>query len=117
MDTLYSLTLFISLATGVMALLFAITFYIKRHQQQPSRLASRKRALMVIIGGAVVMLMVSLGVHIIAGHPPGSPQGLGVGEFFTIHPAYLAALALPLAAFILVWVYRGKQKDGQDGAV
>lgn len=117
MDILYSLTLFISLATGVMALLLALALYIKQPQPQPCRLASFRYAMLAIICISIVALFVSLGVHIVSGHRPGSPQALGIGGFFTIHPAYLVAMALPLAAFILVWVYCGKQKDGQGRGV
>ncbi|HSF85429.1 MAG TPA: hypothetical protein VLG28_07210, partial [Acidimicrobiia bacterium] len=52
---------------------------------------------------ALAALIFSLGIHLFAGHRPGSAQALGFFEFFTIHPSYLVAAALPLGAGTLLW--------------
>lgn len=114
MDTIYSLSLLVSLATGIIALILALTLFMKRPQLGPCRLQSFQRALTVIISVALIALIASLGVHVAFGHPTGSDQALGFVEFFTIHPSYLVALALPLAAGLLAWCYCSKRRIPLD---
>ena len=118
MDTLGSILLFISLATGGLAFLLALTLYIKQPHPRRRRLVPFGRAIMLIYSVALVALLGSLMVHIFSGHRPDSTQALGVTEFFAIHPAYLVATALPLLAGIMAWRYCRRhntwQGDGQS---
>ncbi|MGD9020858.1 MAG: hypothetical protein PVF46_03620 [Lysobacterales bacterium] len=119
MDTIYSLALLVSFAAGIIALILALTLFMKRPQLGPCRLLSFRRALMIIIGLALAALLVSLAVHVVVGHPAGSEDVLGFVEFFTLHPSYLVALALPLAAGLLAWCYcsrQGAQHTGENGS-
>ena len=109
MDTIYSLALLVSFAAGIIALLLALTLFMKRPQLGPCRLQSFRRALTVIIGVAVTALFISLGVHVVFSHPAGSEQALGFVGFFAIHPSYLLAALLPLAAGLLAWCFCRKQ--------
>jgi hypothetical protein len=114
MDTLYSMALLLSFAAGIIALILALTLFMKQPQLGPCRLLSFRRALMAIIAVALAALLVSLAVHVVFGHPTGSEQALGFIGFFTVHPSYLVALALPLAAGLLAWRYCRKQNFERD---
>ncbi|MGD9265443.1 MAG: hypothetical protein PVJ71_06675 [Lysobacterales bacterium] len=115
MDTIYSLTLLVSFAAGIIALILALTLFMKQPQLGPCRLQSFRRALAVIIGVALITLFISLGIHLVFGHPGGSEQALGFIGFFSIHPSYLVAAALPLSAGVLAWCYcRGRVTETSD---
>ena len=117
MDTIYSLSLLVSFAAGIIALILALTLFMKRPQLGPCRLQSFRRALMVIIGVALIALFISLAVHVVFGHPGGSEQALGFIEFFSIHPSYLIAAALPLVAGVLAWCScRGRAVETPEGS-
>jgi hypothetical protein len=102
-DTLYSLTLLLSLAAGGAAILFA---GIGRWGAagESSRWRRRQGWSSAVSGGALV---VSFGVHLAFGHTPGSDRALGVGEFLGEHPSFLFAAALPLLAWIPWTTRRG----------
>ena len=102
MDTIYSLSLLVSLVSGALSALLAsrsLRPALAARLPRPFRLATGRRRL---ARGAIVVafaaLLVSLGVHLVWGHRPGTPAELPVLAFFRIHPAYLAAAALPLGS-------------------
>ncbi len=41
--------------------------------------------------------LLSLTVHVVFGHRPGTPEALGVAPFVAVHPAYLGVVASALA--------------------
>jgi hypothetical protein len=114
MDTIYSLTLLVSFAAGIIALILALTLFMKQPQLGPCRLQSFRRALTVIISVAFIALFISIGIHVVFGHSGGSEQALGFVEFFNIHSSYLVAAALPLIAGVLAWCYCRKRNIPLD---
>lgn len=117
MDSLYSMSLLVAFAAGIVALILAMSLFIKRPRPQPHRLLSFWHAILAIIAICVVAMLVSLAAHLLGGHRPGSSQALGVMDFFAVHPAYLVVAVLPLAAAVLAWWYCRKQgAERHDGS-
>ncbi len=85
MDTLYSLTLLISLVSGGLAIVLSIL--------------SRSPRVLIIL--AIAALTVSVLVHFAAGHRPGTPEAVSLPEFLHLHPAFIIAALLPAIAATL----------------
>jgi hypothetical protein len=78
-------SLFLGIAVSVLALSWGLL------------LASRwwpatRRVSMLAASIAMVFDAASLVVHLVAGHPPGSPDAMTFGRFFAEHPAFLIVL-------------------------
>jgi hypothetical protein len=102
MDTLYSVTLLVSLLSGAIAIAHSLAIRWPRLAQRIG--VSRRyvqRGMMTSIFVAYAALAVSLGVHANWGHQSGSADALHWVEFFRIHPAFLAAAVLPVMAVLL----------------
>ncbi len=88
---LYSLILAISLAAGGTALLMATAVRIRREERL-------RRAALAIGASGAILSVVSMTIHIISGHRPGSAQAMSASGFIGEHPALLVAMALGTAA-------------------
>jgi hypothetical protein len=96
MEWIYVLTLFLSLAAGLLALAGAL---VKRLESL--RLLSFKRFVMPAALIAWVVLIISMVVHLGSDHEPGGPYALSPIEFFRHHPSFLWVGLIPGVALVL----------------
>lgn len=105
MDTLYSVTLLISLAAGALAIAVAVLPHfpwVRRLlplRMQGNGNSHLRSALLILV--ALTSLVLSLVVHLVFGHRPGSPDALRLFEFFGVHPSFIVAGLLPAIAAAL----------------
>jgi hypothetical protein len=111
LDLLYSLALLASLIAGAMSLLVGLLALVGTWL--PSSVdatdSPAKRLGRVVSVGVPVSLcfaLLSAGVHLGFGHRPGSAEALGPVGFITIHPAYLAAVAIAAVAALCLRLAR-----------
>lgn len=106
MDTLYSLSLLVSLLSGMLAIVCSAALRLPKLQHLP--FANRRgraylrRGALTCASVAFAALVCSISIHLAWGHRPGSAEALRFIEFFRIHPSFLAAAALPVIAVLLV---------------
>lgn len=96
MEWIYVLTLFLSLAAGLLALAGALA---KRFESL--RWVPFKRLIMPATLIAWVVLIISIVVHLGSDHAPGGPHALSPIEFFRHHPSFLWVGLVPGAALVL----------------
>ena len=96
MELIYVLTLFLSLAAGLLALAGSL---VKRFESL--RLVPLKRFIMPAALIAWVVLIISIVVHLGSEHAPGGPYALSAIEFFRHHPSFLWVGLVPGVALAL----------------
>lgn len=97
MDRVYSLTLgvAIALAAGSLAALLASALTARK----PGFAAVARRVSGLAARASLALALASAGVHLAAGHRPGSPEALGPLDFVREHPALLAVMLLAAIAW------------------
>jgi hypothetical protein len=115
MDTIYPLSLLISLAAGAVAISFALLLRFPALRvllpARMRRLVNGQRGLALSVLLASAALLVSLLVHFTWGHRPGSPEALQLRDFFRIHPSFIVAGLLPALA-VAVHVFPPSRNNG-----
>ena len=106
MDAIYSWTLLGALAAGSLALA-AVVLGLIRQRHRSSRRAWRQAmqlrtlaALLVV--ATVIALAISIGVHAVYDHGPGSRNPMSPLTFVVEHPAFLFPLAMAILALIFM---------------
>jgi hypothetical protein len=110
MERLYSVTLFIALLAGSLAVLRGIFRLLKGSPRLVGVLSARAVAFVLILG--TLALMISVSVHHLWGHGPASAQPLEFGPLIAQHEAFIVAAAL-LALGLALTGYAGRK--GRDG--
>jgi len=117
MDTLYSLSLLVSLLTGALSALLALWSLPAVNARLPRNLRLA-RPLHRMVGSALFVawaaLLVSVVVHLRWGHRPGGPEALPLRDFLLIHPSFVVAALLPAVSAFLLW-RSGKKSRRTDG--
>ena len=96
MELIYVLTLFLSLAVGLLALAGALA-----RRFESLRWVPFKRFVMPASLTAWVVLIISIVVHLGSDHAPGGPWALSPIEFFRHHPSFLWVGLVPGVALVL----------------
>ena len=104
MDSVYDVTLLMSLAGGAAALAFAL---LARMQAGPA--PDLAGWVLPAAFGAWFSFLMSVTVHLVWGHAPGSPQALSPVEFLREHPAFIVAALIP--ALAMVGRPKGESRD------
>ncbi len=90
---LYSVALSVSLVAAVASLGLALV----------GRFAPKLRSFALGAAfAALAFVSVSMSIHLVAGHRPGSPTALGPGAYFREHPAFVITAAVAMAALVLL---------------
>lgn len=116
LDLLYSTTLLAALTAGALSLTAGLVALVRTWHQPTGVPESslRQRLCQAATSGALVSVafaIVSIGVHILFGHRPGSAEGLGPVAFFAIHPAYLGTSAMAALAALFSRLARARQAE------
>ena len=96
MDSVYSIALLVSLASGIAALAVAVLVKTGR--------APRPRAAGIVPPACYVAwssLAISFGVHLVWGHMPGSSNALPPMAFLSEHIAFVPAALVPVVARVV----------------
>lgn len=112
MDTIYSLTLLVSLVAGVLGTVYCL---LERNRLQ-SKGAARDRALLIVLSFAMVTSFAgaaSLVVHRAYGHGAESREPMSLLHFFAQHRAYWIVLALCLLLFV-AWAITSRAGRSDD---
>lgn len=121
MDPLYSLALLVSLIAAAVSLLVGTVallgaWRLSSIDAVDSMLRRLGRVVSVGVPASLSFAAVSAGVHLSFGHRPGSAAGLGPVAFFTIHPAYLGALAISAVALLVMRLARLRLARRAEGS-
>jgi len=106
MDTLYSLSLLVSLLTGALSGLIALSSLPALDSRLPESLrlaGALRRMVRPILFVAFAALLTSVVVHLLWGHRPGTPEALPPRDFLMIHPSFGVAALLPTVSAVLLW--------------
>ena len=96
MEWFYVLTLFLSLAAGLLALAAVLAA-----RSESPRLPPLKRMTIPAALASWVVLIISAAVHLGWEHAPGSPHALSPIDFFRHHPSFLWVGLIPTVALVL----------------
>jgi len=100
MELIYVLTLFLSLAAGLLALAGALAKRFEALRRLPF-----KRFVMPAALIAWVVLLISIIVHLGSDHAPGGPYALSPIGFFRHHPSFLWVGLVPGVALVLNYFF------------
>jgi len=106
MDDLYSLSLLVSLLTGALSALIALSSLPAVGARLPESLRlvrALRRMVRPILFVAFAALLVSVVTHLVWGHRPGTPEALPPRDFLMIHPSFVVAALLPVISAVLLW--------------
>jgi len=111
MDSVYSVSLLISLVTGTIALVLSIGQWLAcRFYSQSAFFKWRGPGgclVIITVGIAFVAFAISFFVHLGWGHQPGTPEALAFPDFLRVHPSFLVAVALPVMALVFIRISTG----------
>lgn len=106
MDSIYSLSLLVSLLSGASSFLLSALALVPRLPAALPRCLrlepKRRRLARLALYLSLLSLLISVTVHLLWGHRPGTPDGLAIPEFLRVHPSYLVAAGLPTLSALLL---------------
>jgi len=102
---LYSITLLLSLVAGGLAVAAAVAGLLRPRREATASFRAKAVA-QGLATAAIVLGLISAGVHLIGGHGPESSEPMQIIEFVRGHPTYPLAAVLAAAALLLTGVGR-----------